>query len=117
MILNLEEMPHVGEDFDVVTIDLMKYSDDSYTPLINYMFVNDEEEQVLGGMTMLTGMSFDSYQAAAIFFGALVKHGFFLSPVSKICFVFDEDGNMIEEINWENYCVTDQSAPEGISIH
>lgn len=117
MILNLEEIPHVGEDFDVVTIDLMRYSDESFTPLINYMLVNDDDEKVLGGMTMLTGMSFNSYQAAAIFFGTLVKHGFFLSPVSRICFVFDEDGNTIDKIDWENYCTADQAAPTGVSLH
>ena len=116
MKLDLKEFPNIGEDFSVVTIDLMMYEEGNYTPLINYMNTDEESEQVEGGLTLLTGMSFDSYQAAAIFFSALVTNGFFLPPVSRIGFILDQEGNLIEEINWEEYA-SPEKAPDGTSIH
>jgi hypothetical protein len=121
MILNLEEFPNVGEDFDIVTIDLMMYEPGAYTPLINYMNTNNDEEKVTSGMTMMTGMSFESYESAAAFFGTLVRFGFFIPPVSKIGFTFDADGDIIDEFNWEEIITSAEEipecAPEGVSLH
>lgn len=117
MKLDMAEFPTIGEDFDIVTIDLMSYTDGAYTPMINYMFANDETETVDGGLTLLTGMSFDSYQAAAIFFNALIQNGFFIVPVSRIGFIFSEDGDMIEQIDWEDYANKNVVIPSGVSIH
>ena len=117
MKLDLTEFPWVGEDFNVVTIDLMMYEEGNYTPLINYMNANDEENEYTSGMTLMTGMSFDSYQAAAMFMGALVKHGFFICPVANTGFVFNNDGHMIDEIMWEELAELETSVPSDAMIH
>jgi hypothetical protein len=100
MKIDFETFPIIGEDFNIVTIDLMQYTDGHFTPMINYTFTNDADEKVLGGMSLITGMSFSSITSASNFFSLLVKNGFFIQPVSNVGYIFSETGDLITSFKW-----------------
>ena len=116
MVIDFREFPVVGEDFNIVVIDLMMYEKNQYTPMISYLMANEEKQEYDGGMTLMTGMSFDSYENAAKCLGMLIECGLFLAPVSSTGTVYTNNGEEIEEINWEhlselNVTPTPQSKP------
>ena len=102
--LDLTKFPVVGDDYDLISIDLYKFDPDGeqYVAQFTYLIVDDETETVNAGLIQLTGITGDSYVEIAEKLDFMIQAGLFICPVSAVGTVYDHDMNEIEEINWND---------------
>ena len=102
--LDLTKFPVVGDDYDLISIDLYKFDPDGeqYVAQFTYLIVDDETETVNAGLIQLTGITGDSYVEIAKKLDFMIQAGLFICPVSAVGTVYDHDMNEIEEINWND---------------
>jgi hypothetical protein len=101
-----KEFPFISDIFDMVSFDLIQLSDEEndtlYTILVRYVILDNNKEEVAGGVTVQTGMSGSTYLECAELLDRLVNIGFFNQAVSSYGIVYSEDMVKIDEIDWNN---------------
>lgn len=112
------EFPVISDEFDAVAFDLIKVDEEPlYVIMVRYMITNEEQQTLDGGVTIETGMSGASYAECAKLMDALVGLGFFHQTVSAMGTVYDEDGQEIEDVSWNDILESENTKmPENATL-
>lgn len=91
-------------DFEGITVDVTKWNDDGYTVTLNFHEPNETGEPPFSGFSLCTQIGGDDLQEVYERVDILLASGMFDGiAVSTHGTIWNEDGDEIGEVNWNEY--------------
>ena len=108
MNVDFRKHPYVGEEFDIVSFDLLRFDSEEPTYTLQLRFEaldrNTDEEgsyNIIGSMTLRTGIVSSDLEELSGIIKYMLNVGFFLQTVTAVGYILDEGEERIEEIRWD----------------
>ena len=105
---DFKKHPMVGEEFNFVSFDLYRTDpeEDLYYLSLRYESIRPDESGeanyiVAGSMHLRTGFYIKEFEEAGKLLSNLISIGFFTQIVTATGYVYDEFGERIQEIRWD----------------
>lgn len=108
MNVDFRKHPYVGEEFDIVSFDLLRFDSEEPTYTLQLRFEaldrNTDEEgsyNIIGSMTLRTGIVSSDLEELSGIIKYMLNVGFFLQTVTAVGYILDEGEERIEEVRWD----------------